>query len=101
MPLIPASIPTVTDPIPSETYDGWFLFDLKCQGGDPNNVMGVAILRKARVRPDGTIEYSPSGEMLTVSLGSLTESADPAVQQAVMAVMQACVSQATAQGIVL
>lgn len=101
MALLPASNPTVTQPIASQTYSGWFLYDLHTVGGDPNNVQGVATLRKARQNADGTIDYSPLGEMVVISLGNLLASTDPNVQAAVQAVMQAIASQAQIQGIQL
>lgn len=99
--LIAATTPTVTQPVASQTYDGWFLYDLHTTGGDPNNVNAIATVRKARTLADGTIEYSPLGEMITVQLTNLLQNPDPNVQAAVQAVMAAVVSQAKIQGIQL
>ena len=102
MPLIAASSPTVTAPIPSQTYEGWFLYDLHTTGGDPNDVNAVVTLRKAHQDPTtGAITYSPNGEMITVQLVNLLSNPDPNVQAAIQAVMQAVASQAQIQGIQL
>lgn len=100
--LIPASNPTVTQPIASQTYEGWFLYDLHTTGNDPNNVNASVTLRKAHQDSStGLITYSPGGEMATINLLNLLANPDPNVQAAIQAVMQAVVSQAQTQGVVL
>ena len=102
MPLIAATSPTVTPALPSATYEGWFLYRVTTLGDDPNNVQAVAVLRKAHQDPvTGAISYSPSGEMVTITLGNILISTDPNVQNAVTAVMAAAKSQAQLQGIQL
>jgi hypothetical protein len=101
MPLLPASTPTVTSSTASQTYDGWFLYDLHTTGNDPNNVNASVTVRKARQTPEGTIEYSPLGEMQSITLTNLLGNPDPLVRAAVQAVMQAVYSQAQQQGVVL
>lgn len=102
MPLLPASNPTVTPPAVAQTFEGWFLYDLHTTGSDPNAVNAVVTLRKAHQDSStGLITYSPLGEMITVLLTDLLANPDPAVQQAVLAVMQAVMSQAKIQGVVL
>lgn len=99
-PLIPASNPTSTAPLPSVVYDHWWIQSVRVDASDPTNVYADVKLVQVYFDPNGNAITGPDAHQVFFSISQIMQDPDPTVQNAITGLIQAVVSKASALNLI-
>jgi hypothetical protein len=99
-PLIPASNPTSTNPVPAVVYDHWWIQTIDIDATDPSNVYGVVTLVQVYFDSGGNPVSGPDARTVQFVTDHLMQDPDPTVQAAIGGLIQAVVAKASALNLI-
>lgn len=99
-PLIPASVPSSTAPVPPVVYDHWWIQSVNVNATDPSNVYADVLLVQVYFDANGVPVTGPDAPQRFFSIAQIMQDPDPTVQTAIGALIQAVVAKASSLNLI-
>jgi len=99
-PLIPASSPTSTAPVPAVVYDHWWIQSVMVNANDPSNVYADVKLVQVYFDDQNNAVTGPDARQVIFSIAQIMQDPDPTVQTAIGALIQAVVAKASSLNLI-